>query len=761
MPTLREICCLKAFDPSEVYLGMRPLFAGLIVFGLATITPVFSQEAAVKATPTVAIHGGDRITLPAPPPADQIPVVDNYFGTKITDNYRWLEDSKSAETRAFLDAQIAYTDRYLKQAKVRPEFADNLDALIHVTSWTTPILRTYKAAGKTVEAYFFMKRLSSEEQASIYMRRGWSAATPSSAKSGQAGQDIRLVDPASLSRDPNTSVTLLGVSNDASLLIYGVRQGGADEQEVHFLNLQTRQTLEDILPTGRYNSVDFAPPEKTSVTGVYYSRFTHQGSLVYFHQFGTLTRKDTLIFGREFYGELLGEMDSISARVTLDGRYLVVQIDRGVPARRVDIVFRDLRKPDSHFEVLVWSIESRFAPLYANGNWYLRTDYKAPNGCIYKASPGVAPEAWQTIVPEGTDVVDGASIIGNRLFVHRLKDVRSEISIYTLEGKDAGVIATPGIGNASGVSGRLGDRYGFFSSQSFVQPPTIYRYDTQTGKQEIFAQPKTLFDASLYDLKQVFYTSKDGTRVPMFIAGRKDLKTDGTERLLMTAYGGFNLSQTPDWNPLYAAWMAQGGWFAVPNLRGGGEYGENWHQQGMFEKKQNVFDDFFAAAEYLVSNKYTSSPRLAITGRSNGGLLMGAAMTRRPELFGAIWCGFPLLDMLRYQKFLLGPLWTAEYGSADREKDFRYLLKYSPYQNVKTGTALPAIMFFSGDSDTRVDPLHARKMTALMQSASTSGRPILLHYSLKSGHSAGVSAAQLIDDFADQLSFLWTETGPK
>ncbi len=704
-----------------------------------------------------AIHGGDHIVLPPPPAADQIPVVDNYFGTKITDNYRWLEDSKSAETRAFLNDQITYTDRYLKQAKVRPEFADNLDALIHVTSWTTPILRTYKAAGKTVEAYFFMKRFSGEDQASITMRQGWGAANPSSSKSGPATEDIRLVDPASLSRDPNTSVTLLGVSNNASLLIYGIRQGGADEQEVHFLDVHTRKTLEDTLPAGRYNSVDFAP----NLGGVYYSHFTPQGSLVYFHKFGTLPRKDTLIFGREFRGELLGVMDSISARVTLDGRYLVVQIERGVPARRVDIVFRDLHKPDSPFEVLVWSIESRFSPLYANGNWYLRTDYQAPNGCIYKASPGVAPEAWQMIVPEGANVMDGASIVGNRLFVHRLKDVRSEISIYTLEGKAAGVVATPGIGDASAVSGRLGDRYGFYSFQSFIQPPTIYRYDTQTGKQEIFAQPNTPFDPSLYDLKQVFYTSKDGTRVPMFIAGRKDLNTDGTERLLMTAYGGFNSSESPDWSPLYAAWMAQGGWFAVPNLRGGGEYGETWHQQGMFEKKQNVFDDFYAAAEYLISNKYTSSPRLAITGRSNGGLLMGAAMTQRPELFGAIWCGFPLLDMLRYQKFLLGPLWTSEYGSADHEKDFAYLLKYSPYQNVKPGKSFPAIMFFSGDSDTRVDPLHARKMTALMQSASTSGRPILLHYSLKSGHSAGVSAAQLIDDYADQLAFLWTETGLK
>ena len=247
----------------------------------------------------------------------------------------------------------------------------------------------------------------------------------------------------------------------------------------------------------------------------------------------------------------------------------------------------------------------------------------------------------------------------------------------------------------------------------------------------------------------------------MFIAGKKGLKTDGSERLLMTGYGGFNLSETPDWNPLWAAWMAQGGWFALPNLRGGGEYGEAWHQQAMFEKKQNVFDDFYAAAEYLIANHYTSPAHFAISGRSNGGLLMGAAMTQRPDLFSAIWCGYPLLDMLRYQKFELGRLWTSEYGSAENEKDFPYIRKYSPYQNVKPGTPYPAIMFFTGDSDTRVDPLNARKMAALMQSATSSKRPILLHYSLKSGHSAGVSAAQLIDDYADQLAFLWTESGAR
>jgi prolyl oligopeptidase len=701
-----------------------------------------------------SIHGGDHIKLPPPPATEKVPVVDNYFGTKITDDYRWLEEPKSAETRDFIDQQIAYTDRYLKQARVRPEFADSLDALVHITSWSTPIQRG--------DSYFFMKQLSSEEQASIYVRHGWSAASAPESKTKkaanpEAGKDIRLVDPAALSRDPNTSVSIVDVSKDAGFLAYGIRQGGADEEEVRFVNLKTNKTLEDTLATDRYNSIQFAP----DLSGIYYARFTHKGSLLYFHKFGTRPSADTLLFGHEFHGELLGELDLISARVTEDDRYLVVVVNRGVPARRVDVVFRDLHKPETPFQDLIWGFDSRFTPHYANGAWYVQTDYAAPKGRILKAEPGIAPEAWQSIVPEGADVIDGSNIVGGKLYVHRLHDVKSETSVYNLQGKPMGTIEDAGIGSTSNLSGQAKDRYGFYSFQSFIQPPTIYRYDTVTGKQEVFAQPKTTFDSSEYDLRQVFFKSKDGTRIPMFVAGKKRMKTDGSERLLMTAYGGFNLSETPAWNALYAAWMEQGGWFALPNLRAGGEYGEAWHQAGMFEKKQNVFDDFYAAAEYLIAEKYTSPAHFAITGRSNGGLLVGAALTQRPELWGAIWCGYPLLDMLRYQKFEFGRLWTTEYGAAEKEKDFAYISKYSPYQNVKANTKYPAVMFFSGDSDTRVDPLHARKMTPLVQAASTSGRPVLLHYSLKGGHSAGVSAAQLIDDYADQLAFLWTETGAR
>jgi prolyl oligopeptidase len=680
------------------------------------------------------INGREGITLPPPPAVEAIPVVDDYFGTKIVDSYRWLEDAKSPQTRAFIDAQNAYTASYLKQASIRPKLVEGLKALEKVSRWSMPTER----GGN----YFFLKRLADEEQASIYIRRGWT------------GKDEKLVDPAVLSHDPNTSVSLADVSRDGTLLAYRVRQGGADQTSVHLLNVKTGKTLEDELPSARYDSIRFA----LDGGSFYYARNDRAGTMLYLHLLGKPQDSDTLIFGREFHGETLGPDDLFSADVSDDGRYLVVEINRGVPARRVDIVFRDLSRQDAPFDILVWGLDSRFLAIYAMGTWFVRTDFQAPNGRILKAQPGLQPGDWKTIIAEGADPIQNFAIVGGKLYVMRLKDVKSETSIYTPDGKPAGKIDYAGIGSASHLEGKATDRYGFYSFQSFIQPPTIYRVDTVTGKREVWAKLEIPFDPSQYEVRQVFFKSKDGTRIPMFIAGKKGLKQDGTERLLMTGYGGFNLSETPAWNPAYAWWMEQGGWFALPNLRGGDEYGENWHKQAMFEKKQNVFDDWFAAAEYLIDNKYTSAAHLAIRGRSNGGLLMGASITQRPDLFSAVWCGYPLLDMLRYQKFLVGSYWKTEYGSAENENQFGYLLKYSPYQNVKPGTRYPAVMFFTGDNDTRVDPLHARKMTALLQPASSSGRPILLHYSLSGGHSAGVGVEQQIQDDADELAFLWTET---
>ena len=681
-----------------------------------------------------AIEGRNGITLPAPPPTAVETVTDNLHGTEIADPYRWLEDAKSPQTRAWLASQIKYTEDYLAQVKIRPQIVDDLTKLQRVDVYSVP----EEYGGKI----FFEKRLADENQSSIYMREGWT------------GADVRLVDATKLSADQNTSVTINDISEDGKLLVYGVRQGGADEESVHILNVDTRQDLADSLPTERYFGMSLGPDKQ----GLYYARFTHQGTTVHYHKLGTPVADDTLLFGKEYHGEKLGELDLISVGVTDNGRYLMIRISHGVPATREDTLVKDLRKPDSAIVPLVYGLEARTSAENIGDRFFLSTDYNAANKRIVESKPGDSPEQWKTIVPEGKDVIDGFSIVGGKLFVRRLHDVKTETSIYSLDGKAIGQVTYPGIGSGSDVIGRPEHPTGFYVFQSFILPPTIYRYDTKSGKSDVFFQPKVPFDSSQYEIKQVFYNSKDGTRVPMFIAGKKSLKRDGSARLLMTGYGGFQLPELPGWNAEYAWWMQQGGYFALPNLRGGDEYGEPWHKAAMFEKKQNVFDDWFAAAEYLIQNHYTTTDRFAIRGRSNGGLLMGASITQRPDLFGAIWCGYPLLDMLRYQNFLIGRFWTTEYGSADNAKDFPYLLKYSPYQNVKRGTKYPAIMFFTGDSDTRVDPLHARKMAALVQAANGSDRPILLHYSLKGGHSSGVSLSQLVDDEADELAFLWNET---
>ena len=686
--------------------------------------------------PQREIHGAHGIILPPPPPTEVKPVTDTVAGHTLTDPYRWLEDQNSPQTRTWIDAQMRYTEQYLSQVKVRPEIVKRLNELEHVETVGIPVERN--------DTYFFNKRLPDENQASIYIRKGLH------------GSDERLIDAIKLSADQNTSVHINDVSKDASLLVYGVREGGADEQSVHMLNVSDRKELPDVLPRARYQGVNLAPDKQ----GLYYAKYSPEGTLVYYHRVGTPIDSDQMIFGKEYKGERLGQMQLIAARVTENGRYLIIAVSHGVPATREDIYAKDLRAPDAELREMIHGIDNRFTPVNYGDDLFILTDYHAENYRVIKLSMGDPAEAkWQTIVPEGKDAISGISIAGGKLFVTGLHDVVTETRIFTLDGKQIGTISYPGLGSASEVRGREDSNHSFYTFESFNIPPAVYHYDVATGKAEIFAKPKVPFNSNDYEVKQVFYTSKDGTRVPMFISSKKGLKQNGNTPTLMFAYGGFLISMTATWSPEFAWWMEQGGFYAQPNLRGGGEYGETWHKAGMFEKKQNVFDDFFSAAEYLVANKYTSPERLAIRGRSNGGLLMGAALTQRPDLFGAIWVGYPLLDMIRFHKFLVGRWWTSEYGSAEDPEQYAYLIKYSPYQNVKPGTKYPAIMLNSGDSDTRVDPLHARKMTAELQADDASDRPVLLHYELKAGHSAGVSIQQLVQDTADELAFLWNETG--
>jgi prolyl oligopeptidase len=714
-----------------------------------------SLHNSLQAQQTGPIHGGGGITLPPPPPTPIIPIVDQYrtrtvtacnqppcpeeqsVSQKITvvDNYRWLENGQDPRVRQWIGAQMAYTQLYLSQVKNRSQIAQALTTLMKVDTETVPLVEN--------GVYFFKKRLADQNQGSIYMRRGLE------------GLDELLVDASKLSADQNTSATIWDASKDAKLLVYGVREGGADEETIHLRDTKTRQDLPDVLPHARFFGVSLAPRSK----GLYYATYTPAGTHVYYHALGTPVSADKMIFGDTYKGRKLGPLDLTSVSVSENEHYLVLSISHGVPAKQQDVLVKDLRHSDADWQQVIYGIQSRFRARVVGDSVYAKTDYKSPNGRIIKVDIAHPEEsAWKTIVPEGTHVMDDFTVAGNRLFVTKLADVKTQTTIYDLNGKQVGGLSYPGIGTGSPVFGRQDEKIGFYSFESLNQPPTIYSYDTANKKSSVFFAEKVPFISDRYEVRQVFFHSKDGTRVPMFIVGRKGLPRDGSVPTLMTAYGGFNLSMTPEWNPEYAWWLEQGGYFALPNLRGGSEYGEQWHEAGMFEHKQNVFDDFYGAAEYLIANHYTTAKLLAIRGRSNGGLLMGAAMTQRPDLFGAIWCGFPLLDMLRYQNFLVGRFWTTEYGSSEDPGQFNYLRKYSPYQNVKAGTKYPAIMFFSGDSDTRVAPLHARKMTAAVQAASGSDRPILLHYELKAGHSSGVSVHQLVDDYADELAFLWNET---
>jgi prolyl oligopeptidase len=685
-----------------------------------------------------AVHGRNGVTLPPPPVAKVQPVDEKFGDTTVTDPYRWLEDGKSPETRAWIDKEMAYTEKYLAQVKIRPEIKKRLRELLHVESFTIPL----EANG----VYFFKKRLADENQGSIYLRKGLQ------------GKDERLIDATNLSADQNTSILIADIPKDASLLVYGVREGGADEQTVHIFDVEARKELADTLPRARYSGINLSPDKKA----LYYSKVGKDGTQVYLHQLGAKVASDQMIFGKKFGDEIFGQLDLIYDQVTENNRYLLITVAHGVPATRVDIYAKDLREANAPVRPIIHGIDKRFRAINHEDDLYVMTDYGAPKYRVVKISlANPATDRWQTVVPEGKDVISGISIVGGKLFVTGLHDVVTQTRIFSFDGKEVSEITYPALGSASEVRGRDESNDGFYSFESFNVPPTIYHYDVATGKTSVFAKPKVPFASDDYEVKQVFYQSKDGTQVPMFISSKKGLKRDGSAKALIFAYGGFNISLVPEWNPEYVWWMEQGGFFAQPNLRGGGEYGEAWHEAGMFQKKQNVFDDVFAAAQYLIDNHYTTNARLAIRGRSNGGLLTGVALTQRPDLWGAIWCGYPLLDMTRFHRFLVGKWWTTEYGSSENPDQFKYIIKYSPYQNVKKGAQYPAVMFNSGDSDTRVAPLHARKMTALVQADDGSDRPVLLHYETKAGHSSGVSINQLVDDTTDELAFLWNETDTK
>lgn len=675
-----------------------------------------------------------------PPVTRQDNITETLHGVKITDPYRWLEDQESGETRAWLEAQIGYTRATLDALPGRDALHRRLAELMRVEALDVP----FERGG----SYFLGRRDADQEQKRLYRRTTLD------------GADELLVDPYAIGQDHKTSVFFCDVSADGSLICYGIRQGGEDEVEVRLMDANTRADLADRLPKQRL----FSPVLTPDKTRLFYSISTEEGPRVRCHRIGTNPAEDVTLFGEGYDGGKIAW-----CALSEDGHWLLIHLSHGSAAPQVEVYIKDLNS-DGPLTPLVNDLEANFEAEFGGSQLYLLTDWEAPNKRVLRVdlnrwiqSPN--RNQWHEIIAEGPDVIEAIALAGGKLFVTTLHDATSCIREYPADGalNAAGLeVPLPGLGSADGPYGRWESTEAFVTFSSFATPQRIYRLDIETGAIREWARLQAPIDPDAFTVEQVFYPSKDGTKIPMFLVYKKGLERDGGRPTLLYGYGGFRASLTPGYNTSAIVLAEQGGLYAVANLRGGGEYGEAWHQAGMRDKKQNVFDDYIAAAEWLIANGHTNPDKLAIYGGSNGGLLVGAALTQRPELFRAVVCGVPLLDMIRYHQFLVAAYWVPEYGSADAPEPFTWLHAYSPYHRVQSGTRYPSVLFMTGDADTRVAPLHARKMAALLQASTASDpaeRPILLHYDTSAGHSGGKPLSRQIDDSADLLSYLFHQLG--
>ncbi|MEW6071110.1 MAG: prolyl oligopeptidase family serine peptidase [Planctomycetota bacterium] len=671
-----------------------------------------------------------RVEIGPPPDTEAADVVDVLHGVPVADPYRWLEDPDAPRTREWIEHQNEYADSILHDIPGREELRELVTQLFEFESIGPPV----EAGGR----YFYSRRRPGQDLSVLYVREG------------RDGEERVLLDPHPLSEDHTIGASMLDVSADGRWIVYGVRQGGADELELHVRDVESGADRRDVLPTGLYLSVAIRPDG----SGFYYALFGGEGPRVKFHLLGTDPAQDPVVFGEDATpAELLIPM------VSEDGRWFVVNALQGTsgPTR---ISLKNLAE-DGPFRTVIDDGESQSFAMVAGDRLVISTNWKAPNRRVMMAN-AYRPEAelWTEVVPEREGiVVEEAVGAGGRLLVSYVQNACSRLAVHDLHGKlleeiDLGTIGSVGLGAAKWSSTET-----FLTFTSFHVPLTIYRYDLARGESEVWARTEIPVDTASLEVEQVFYPSKDGTRIPMFLLHRRGLVRDGATPTILTGYGGFNMSLTPAFDPTAAAWVENGGIAAVANLRGGGEYGEAWHEAGMLARKQNVFDDFAAACEFLVAEGYTSREHLAVEGGSNGGLLTGALLTQHPELVGAVVCTYPLLDMIRYHQSLLGRYWVTEYGSSEDPEQFAYLLAYSPYHNVQEGTPYPATLFVTGDLDTRVDPMHARKMTALVQARNASAEPILLRYHLRAGHAAAPPIRDVIDSTVDTLGFLAWQLG--
>ncbi len=674
------------------------------------------------------------MTYPASKKVDQ---QDNYHGTMVADPYRWLEDANIDETKAWVVEQNKVTQSWLAQIPEREAIKARLTKLWNYERYGVPS----KKGGR----YFYSRNDGLQNQSVLYTAKTLSE-TPRV-----------LLDPNTLAADGTVALAGTAVSPNGKFLAYSTAASGSDWNEIKVRDIATGKDLADHIKWVKFSNTAWA----ADGSGFYYSRYdepTEESKLagvnyfqkVYFHKLGTEQSADALVYHRPDQKEW-----GFGAEVTDDGRYLVINGSHGTEAKN-RVFIKDLKAKDAQVVGLLEAFDASYNFIDNEGPvFYFLTDKNAPRSRIIAIDirkPGI--ENWKEIVPETQQTLAGASIVNKQLVLNYLSDAHSAVKVFDLKGKLVRDIALPGLGTASGFGGKATDTETFYSYTSFTTPTTIYRLDLKSGKSSIYRQPKVDFDPSAFDTRQEFFTSKDGTKVPMFIVSKKGMKLDGSNPTYLYGYGGFNISLTPSFSVANLAWVEMGGVYVVANLRGGGEYGEAWHKAGTKLQKQNVFDDFIGAAEWLVANKVTSPAKLSIGGGSNGGLLVGAAMTQRPDLFGAAVPAVGVMDMLRFQKFTIGWAWASDYGSSDNAEEFKALVKYSPLHNLKQGGCYPATMVMTADHDDRVVPAHSFKFAAAAQAAQAGAAPILIRIDSKAGHGAGKPTTKQIEEVADRWGFL-------
>ncbi|MEP6956048.1 MAG: prolyl oligopeptidase family serine peptidase [Chthoniobacterales bacterium] len=685
--------------------------------------------------PSLSFLAAKEPTQPsAYPPAPKSDQTDDYHGTKVADPYRPLENADSEETKKWIEAENKLTFQFLEGVPERKKINERLSKLWNYEKYGVP----YREGAR----FFFTKNTGLQNQSVLYT----ALQLP--------GEPKTLLDPNKLSQDGTTALAGTDVSPDGRLLAYGLSIAGSDWQEWKVREIESGKDRNDTIKWVKFSSASW----NRDSSGFYYSRYDEPAAdqlkaanyfhKVYFHRLGTPQSEDKLIYERSDHKDWL-----FDSKVTEDGNYLILTVSEGTESKN-RIFFKALAGDEKPVVELLNKMDAEYVFLGNDGPvFWFRTTLEAPRGRIV-AIDITKPEEIKQLVPQTEDKLAEASVVGDHFIANYLKDAHSLVRLFELTGKPDGEIELPGIGTASGFTGKQKDAETFYTYVSYTEPPTVFRYDLKKAESAVLFRPKVDFESGDYVTDQIFYESKDGTKVPMFITYKKGLARTGDNPTLLYGYGGFDISITPSFTPATAVWLEMGGVYAVATLRGGGEYGEEWHLAGTKERKQNVFDDFIAAGEWLIESEFTSTPKLAISGRSNGGLLVGACLTQRPDLWGATLPGVGVMDMLRFQKFTIGWAWASDYGSSDNADEFQALYKYSPLHNIKPGTKYPPTLISTADHDDRVFPGHSFKFGAALQEAQAGPAPVLIRIETRAGHGAGKPTSKQIEDVTDQLSFL-------